>query len=699
MEGCSAGKRFTVFVLRNIVLYFLLFNIFLQVKDQVDISFLSVSFLFAVVLALWFEKSGLRFLPALLVIIAVPFIIRAFSFLIFRADQSISPGIISDFLFFNFDKDFYPSLVPFLITWFLNFMVLRYKSFTLVEVAVNSIFLLLVFWRQAHFRITIYPHPSLFAASVILFVFIEIIIILISDTGKFKPLLSYAWILVPLVLILLFFVFSKYSEGAVKTGGGLMKPTLFRFDFSNYIKLESEIEVSDDLVLLFRKQGRSERILLRRFVLSGYSAGRGFYRSDEDERSSPPVTVPDTTIVMKDPGYKDRTDVKQEFFFINFDPASLIAMNYPVKVTPLVNWDSSSFLRIYRVNSRVTSVLPMELQDYPGYKGGSLKYYMDYGNDDDVKRLAEEITGGENTYYGKVKAIETYLKKNYLYSLKPGIAEDGRQLHHFLFKSKKGYCSYFAFSMALMCRSLGIPARVAVGFFVNPDMEVLNFYEVRANQAHAWVEVNFGDLGWIEFDPTSDNLAPGENLRFGTEFDFPKFASLIEEILKNQDKLKAEQKTSAPFRGDITLFGKSLKAGFEFLARIWYLVLPAFYLIFISFIKLFYLFGFFIVKNIRDKVKCLYRYSLTKLYGAGVVRKGTESRMEYAGRLEKMGFRMLKITKSYLSSVFNDDFNGIGYMEALEAYRNMRNSFMKRYSIILRIAIFLNPLNSFRSKI
>jgi transglutaminase-like putative cysteine protease len=80
--------------------------------------------------------------------------------------------------------------------------------------------------------------------------------------------------------------------------------------------------------------------------------------------------------------------------------------------------------------------------------------------------MAREITAGEDNYYRRVMLIRDYLKGNYFYSLKPGMSAEGNQLHHFLFNSQKGYCSYFAFAMALLCRSIGIPARVAVGFYV-----------------------------------------------------------------------------------------------------------------------------------------------------------------------------------------------------------------------------------------
>src|SRR5208282_1726059 len=139
----------------------------------------------------------------------------------------------------------------------------------------------------------------------------------------------------------------------------------------------------------------------------------------------------------------------------------------------------------YRVDSRVmrSPAGPRRLILEPSMRPEDLQLYTRTGDDDQIHALALQVTNEVPGYYAKVAAIEKYLKTNYLYSLKPGIAEDGNQLRHFLFVSKKGYCSYFAFAMALMCRSLGIPARVAVGFYVDPQSEVLNFYEVRAFQA------------------------------------------------------------------------------------------------------------------------------------------------------------------------------------------------------------------------
>ena len=328
-----------------------------------------------------------------------------------------------------------------------------------------------------------------------------------------RAILSFAWIVLPLLLVFLFFLLGRYSESAVKAGGGLMRPTLFRFDFAPYVRLESEIRTSNDTVMLFRTEGKADRFLLRRFVLGSYDPQRGFFMEPGHGMDESTSVVPDSPQTYPDPGYRDRERLTQEYYFLTLDPSSLIAVNYPVRVAPLSNWKSSSFLRVYRVVSRMmrSTAAPQNVTTRPAMSAADLAYYTRWGNDPLIKGLAEQITENSVGYYEKAAAIEDYLRTHYLYSLKPGIAADGNQLNHFLFESKKGYCSYFAFAMALMCRSLGIPARVSVGFYVDPRSEILNFYEVKAFQAHAWVEVWFGNIGWVEFDPTSDQLAPGNN--------------------------------------------------------------------------------------------------------------------------------------------------------------------------------------------
>jgi len=76
----------------------------------------------------------------------------------------------------------------------------------------------------------------------------------------------------------------------------------------------------------------------------------------------------------------------------------------------------------------------------------------------------------------------------------------------FLYSVKKGHCELFAGSMTLMCQSLGLQARMVIGYRCPEYNPFGDYYEVRQSQAHAWVEVLCGGQ-WQTFDPTSDNEA------------------------------------------------------------------------------------------------------------------------------------------------------------------------------------------------
>jgi transglutaminase-like putative cysteine protease len=708
MQARERARPLALFLLRNLVLYFFLVNGYLQLREQLDIFFQCAAFLVGVLVALWMEKGRLRFLPALLLAAALPAALHALFFLVFRLQRAAAPGPATDFLFLLFDKDFPPSVVAFALAWLFNFLALRWRGFPFIEVGLNSLLLLLVFWTQAGYRLSLYSHPSILAYLLAAFVVSELFVLLLAWVGEAREkegargrlsarsLLSFSWIVLPLLLVFLFFLLGKYSEGAVKAGGGLMKPTLFRFDFSPFIKLESEIRMSDELVLLYRTEGEADRWLLKRFVLPGYDPNRGFFMEKGKGIDEYPSTVPDSSQSFPDPRYRDRQDVTQEYFFLTLDPSSLIAVDYPLQVTPLKNWKGSSFLRVYRVLSRAvrSETAASRVSRPPALSPGALAYYTDYAKDDLIRNLALTVTADESTYYGKVWAIEDYLKTNYLYSLKPGIAEDGNQLHYFLFDSKKGYCSYFAFAMALMCRSLGIPARVAVGFYVDPKLEVLNFYEVRAFQAHAWVEVYFGDLGWIQFDPTSDRLAPGEQFSFFMGPDKDTLSKLIKEILANQNALTEEQPPLPP-PSPISGIGAEVARVIWILARLWYVTLPALYLLYLLSAKLLPSLPGLLFGPPRARARSLYRLSLTLLYGIGATRRSTESPLEYGCRVEReKGIELSPLTDGYLKAVFGGSFTGEDLRGQRAARARFLASYRARVNPALRILGLLNPLNS-----
>lgn len=131
------------------------------------------------------------------------------------------------------------------------------------------------------------------------------------------------------------------------------------------------------------------------------------------------------------------------------------------------------------------------------------------GTPERVRGLTEEITKEYTNQYDKAEAIRRYLRENYVYTTNIDQLPDGKDaVDYFLFERKKGYCTYFASAMAIMCRSVGIPARYVEGTTIDYKEMDEEWYKIKTGSAHAWTEIYLEGFGWIRMDATpgySDN--------------------------------------------------------------------------------------------------------------------------------------------------------------------------------------------------
>jgi transglutaminase-like putative cysteine protease len=119
-----------------------------------------------------------------------------------------------------------------------------------------------------------------------------------------------------------------------------------------------------------------------------------------------------------------------------------------------------------------------------------------------IQELAREITRDAVTPYEKTVLVTNYLRDNIAYAETISEAPRNRDaLEWILFDYKQAYCLYYASAEVLMLRSLGVPARMAAGFAQGERDG--NTYTVRRFNAHAWPEVYFPGIGWVEFEPTA----------------------------------------------------------------------------------------------------------------------------------------------------------------------------------------------------
>ena len=85
----------------------------------------------------------------------------------------------------------------------------------------------------------------------------------------------------------------------------------------------------------------------------------------------------------------------------------------------------------------------------------------------------------------------------------PPLPAGADTVDEFLFGNRVGFCEQISTSLAVMLRSLGIPAREAVGYVPGGYDPITDLYQVHADDAHAWVQVWFPGYGWQSFDPTA----------------------------------------------------------------------------------------------------------------------------------------------------------------------------------------------------
>lgn len=124
-----------------------------------------------------------------------------------------------------------------------------------------------------------------------------------------------------------------------------------------------------------------------------------------------------------------------------------------------------------------------------------------------VRQTAVEVTADASTPYEIALALQFWFRDEFTYSTEVQAGHGSNAIEAFL-RDRVGYCEQFAGTYAAMMRSLGVPARVAVGF--TPGNAIADgSFSVLGKHAHAWPEVWFDGLGWVAFEPTPGRGAPG----------------------------------------------------------------------------------------------------------------------------------------------------------------------------------------------
>jgi protein-glutamine gamma-glutamyltransferase len=121
-----------------------------------------------------------------------------------------------------------------------------------------------------------------------------------------------------------------------------------------------------------------------------------------------------------------------------------------------------------------------------------------------AENLAKSVTAGKQTVYAKVQALISWIGAHTRYSTNiPPLPPGADAVNEFLFGNRTGFCEQISTALTVMLRTLGIPAREAVGYVPGSYDPITDLYDVEAKDAHAWVQVWFPYYGWQSFDPTA----------------------------------------------------------------------------------------------------------------------------------------------------------------------------------------------------
>ena len=196
-------------------------------------------------------------------------------------------------------------------------------------------------------------------------------------------------------------------------------------------------------------------------------------------------------------------------------------------VSPMHKGDSYT-ATVYASQPTVTQLR----QSGTGYPEWITDHYLQLPDDfpERIRSLASQIVSDSNaaTPYDEVAAINYYLRTEIAYEPLLALPPQTREpIDWMLFDSRIGFCNYYATAEVLMLRSIGVPARFAAGYAQGEPVGD-SYYNVRVRDSHAWPEVYFPGVGWVEFEPTA--AQPVRDLPLGQAASQERNSTTIENI-------------------------------------------------------------------------------------------------------------------------------------------------------------------------
>jgi len=314
----------------------------------------------------------------------------------------------------------------------------------------------------------------------------------------------------------------EWLSNAVESlqGGVIHKPADF---FGNTLSMGSGSPLSEDVIFSVEAPKLDEKLpryYWRGYVYDLYQNNTWYAASGVSEEFSPSsaeLSIPDASERVT-ANFTFKTQVPQSLLYTATQP---VWVSRPGRIQVVTTESGEQDLMAWAAEPRIqagdqyqvtASLLNPSIQqlkeaetDYPQWvKDRYLQLPDDFSTR--ISDLADQVTQGMETPYDKATAVTSYLRQNIKYAnpLPESPPAGVNPVEWVLFDLKQGFCNYYAAAEVLMLRSVGVPARMAVGFAQGAYDEEANVYIVRDLNAHAWPEVYFPGIGWVEFEPTGN---------------------------------------------------------------------------------------------------------------------------------------------------------------------------------------------------
>ncbi len=313
--------------------------------------------------------------------------------------------------------------------------------------------------------------------------------------------------------------------------------------------------------------------------------------------------------------------------------------------------------------------------------------YLKLPDDPRYQQLAENLIADLKPEYtddpfAKAWAVKTYLDENGIYSLKNEHAYESDPAGSFLFGDLTGYCMHFSFAATYMFRSLGIPARVGIGYSVPASNKAGgSSLLIQAVHGHAWPEIYFRDIGWVIVDP-----APQQTLVDMTTDPQNNLQQLLGDMLRNDASFD-----------DFLQSQRSSVLNLQLILNTVYALLLA--LLLSAYTVKFYRLWIPSRAATSRQYRLSYRAMLDQLAGVGLHRKFGESREQFARRVAEVAPSMQELTNQHLAlALGSQNTGGFDAQRWATLRSSIANEIVRNTQTWKRVIGWVNPFSWLLSK-